>query len=191
MLAAERRRWILDALAREGKVVVADLTARLAVSHDTVRRDLQGLSAAGLLRRVHGGALPLNLTPLDIAERAEQAPAAKRALAKKAARLLRNDSVIVLSIGTSAIELAREVPRELKATVFTLSAPIAIELSSRPGLDIHLIGGRFEPLILETAGVEPVETLRRLRADVCFFGVWALHPHIGLSVGHIDDVPVL
>jgi DeoR/GlpR family transcriptional regulator of sugar metabolism len=191
MLAAERRRLILDSLAREGKVVAAELSAELAVSHDTIRRDLQDLASAGLLRRVHGGALPPNLTALGIAARERQAPAAKRALAMRAARLLRADAVIVLSIGTSALELAREVPHELKATVFTLSAPIAIELSSRPHLDVHAIGGRFEPATLETAGVEAVETLRGLRTDLCFFGVWALHPAVGLSVGHVDDVPVL
>jgi DeoR/GlpR family transcriptional regulator of sugar metabolism len=191
VLAAERRRLILDTLGRDGRVVAADLTDQLAVSHDTIRRDLQELAAAGLLRRVHGGALPPNLTALGIAERARQMPVAKRALARRAARLLRDDAVIVLSVGTSAIELAREVPHELKATMFTLSAPIAIELSSRPHLDVHLIGGRLEPKTLEAAGVAAIEALRGLRPDLCFFGVWALHPDLGLSVGHVDDVPVL
>jgi DeoR/GlpR family transcriptional regulator of sugar metabolism len=77
----------------------------LSVSHDTIRRDLQEL-AAGLLGRVHGGALRPNLTPLGYAERERQAPTAKRALAKAAARLLRHEAVIVMAGGTSVIELA-------------------------------------------------------------------------------------
>ena len=58
LLTEERRKLILDRLGRDGKVVAADLTAEFEVSPDTVRRDLRELADAGLLRRVHGGALP-------------------------------------------------------------------------------------------------------------------------------------
>jgi DeoR/GlpR family transcriptional regulator of sugar metabolism len=191
VFSAERRQLILETLGRDGKVVAAELSAALGVSHDTVRRDLQELAAAGLLRRVHGGALPPNLTSLDYAERERQAPAAKRALAKAATRLLRHEAVVVLAGGTSVVELAREVPHELRATVFTTSAPIAIELATRPQLDIHLIGGRFEKAALEVMGADAVDALRALQADLCFFSVWAIHPEVGVSVGHVDDVPTL
>jgi DeoR/GlpR family transcriptional regulator of sugar metabolism len=191
MLAAERRQRILDSLASNGKVVATELSDTLQVSHDTIRRDLQELAEAGLLRRVHGGALPANLTALGYAERERQAPLAKRALAKAGARLLRPDAVIVLSGGTSVVELAREVPHELRATVFTTSAPVAIELAGRPHLDVHLVGGRFEKAALETAGPDAVDALRAVQADLCFFSVWAVHPDVGVSVGHVDDVPTL
>lgn len=176
---------------RDGKVVAAELSAMLGVSHDTIRRDLQDLSDAGLVRRVHGGALPPNLTAWGYGERQRQAPAAKRALAKAAARLLRGDTVIVLAGGTSVVELARELPHDLRATIFTTSAPVAIELASRPHLDLHLVGGRFEQATLEAVGPTAVDALRAVRADVCFFSVWALHPEVGVSVGHVDDVPTL
>ena len=58
LLSAERRQAILDALARDGKVVAARLVEELGVSEDTVRRDLRELAALGLVHRVHGGALP-------------------------------------------------------------------------------------------------------------------------------------
>jgi DeoR/GlpR family transcriptional regulator of sugar metabolism len=191
MLPAERRQLILDSLTRDGKVVATELSAALSVSHDTIRRDLQELADTGLLRRVHGGALPPNLTPLGYAERKRQAPTAKRALAKAAARLLRHEAVIVMAGGTSVVELAREMPHELKATVFTTSAPVAVELASRQHLDIHLIGGRFEKPALETMGAVAVDGLRAVQADLCFFSVWAIHPDVGVSVGHVDDVPTL
>ena len=56
-LAEERRQAIVDALEREGRVLAAELATRLATSEDTIRRDLRELDAAGLLRRVHGGAI--------------------------------------------------------------------------------------------------------------------------------------
>ncbi len=191
MLAVERRQQILDVLARDGRVVAAQLAVTLEVSQDTIRRDLQELADTGLLQRVHGGALPRNLTPLGYAERARQAPAAKRALARAAARLLRHGTVITLAGGTSVVELAREVPHDLQATIFTTSAPVAIELASRPGVDVHVVGGRFEKAALESAGPVAVDALRAVQADLCFFGVWAIHPDVGVSVGHVDDVPTL
>ena len=191
MLAVERRQEILGSLARDGRVVAAQLAVALDVSQDTIRRDLQGLADSGLVQRVHGGALPPNLTPLGYAERARQAPAAKRALARAAARLLRHGSVITLAGGTSVVELAREIPQDLQATIFTTSAPVAIELASRPLVDVHLVGGRFEKDSLETAGPAAVDALRAVHADLCFFSVWAIHPEVGVTVGHVDDVPTL
>ena len=82
VLTEERRNLILERLSRDGKVVAADLTDELAVSPDTVRRDLRELADAGLLRRVHGGALPAAVGARPYAVRREQAPAAKEAIAR-------------------------------------------------------------------------------------------------------------
>src|SRR3954451_17216650 len=57
MLAPERHEQILRVLRRHGRLRVADLVAELGVSAITVRRDLAELDSAGLLRRVHGGAI--------------------------------------------------------------------------------------------------------------------------------------
>ena len=57
MLAPERHELILRSLRRHGRLRVAELVAELGVSAITVRRDLAELDSAGLLRRVHGGAI--------------------------------------------------------------------------------------------------------------------------------------
>ncbi|ONR53032.1 DeoR family transcriptional regulator, partial [Burkholderia cenocepacia] len=57
MLTTQRKKAILDALARDGQVLAAELSVQFGVSEDTVRRDLRELAAEGLLQRVHGGAL--------------------------------------------------------------------------------------------------------------------------------------
>src|SRR5260221_9303084 len=82
ILPEQRRQLLLDLLARDGKLVAAEVSRVLDVSEDTVRRDLNELAAAGQLRRVHGGALPLlPLTPAaaPFASR-QQEPDATRAL---------------------------------------------------------------------------------------------------------------
>ena len=99
MLTEERRQAILERLDTDGKVLAAELTAVLAVSPDTVRRDLRELADAGLLRRVHGGALPPAVGGRPYAVRRAQAPAAKAAIAEATSRLLRDGQVILLDSG--------------------------------------------------------------------------------------------
>ena len=131
MLAEERRHAILERLRSDGKVVAAELSSSLAVSPDTVRRDLRELADAGLLRRVHGGALPPAVGARAYADRRTHAAGAKAAIAEATSRLLRSGQVILLDSGTTTLEVARRLPPELEATVITNSPPIAV--TSTPG----------------------------------------------------------
>src|SRR5215216_6692585 len=96
MLTAERRQHILETLRHDGKVLATELSAALNVSEDTIRRDLRELAEAGLLQRVHGGALPRSPAAASFAIRQSQAPSAKAAIASAAAQLVRNGQVIIL-----------------------------------------------------------------------------------------------
>src|SRR5215218_6595128 len=106
LLSAERRQAILDALARDGKVVAARLVEELGVSEDTIRRDLRELAAQGLVHRVHGGALPPAPQPGTFARRQETSTDAKAALAEAGARLLAAARVVLLDGSTTNLELA-------------------------------------------------------------------------------------
>src|SRR5262245_37421997 len=113
MLSEERRELILDRLRRDRKVVGAELSSELRVSPDTVRRDLRELDEAGLLRRVHGGALPAAVGARPYEVRLEQAPEAKAAIARATTRLFRDGQVILLDSGTTTLEVARALPADL------------------------------------------------------------------------------
>ena len=106
MLVTERRERIMQALQQQGRIVASELSETLAVSPDTIRRDLEDLAAAGLLRRVHGGALPHSPGAARYAARLGQAPAAKTAIARAAAGLLHDGQVILLDGGTTTQRLA-------------------------------------------------------------------------------------
>ena len=75
MLKSERHRLILEVIAQQHKVVSAEISRQLHTSDDTIRRDLNELAQAGLLIKVHGGALPLPAPP---DQRQEQALAMLR-----------------------------------------------------------------------------------------------------------------
>ena len=187
MLTEERRQAILERLQSDGKVVAAELSSSLAVSPDTVRRDLHELAGAGLLRRVHGGALPPAVGARPYAVRREQAPGAKVAIARATSRLLRDGQVILLDAGTTTLEVARHLPPELRATVITNSPPIAVELAEHPGVDVTVLGGVLDKDARALVGAATIEALRAVRADVLVLGICSLHPEVGITVNDLEE----
>jgi DeoR/GlpR family transcriptional regulator of sugar metabolism len=187
MLTDERRSLILERLGTQGRVLAADLTAELAVSADTIRRDLRELDDAGLLRRVHGGALPRHGDASSFATRARRAPEAKASIARRAAAFVRDGQVVVLDGGTTTLELARALRDDLRASVITTSPPIALALADHPGLEVTVVGGTLRPNALVTVGAAAIETLSMIRADVVFLGVCGLHPEIGVTTEDLEE----
>jgi DeoR/GlpR family transcriptional regulator of sugar metabolism len=187
MLTEERRQVILERVRSDGKVVAAELSSLLAVSPDTIRRDLRELAEAGLLRRVHGGALPPAVGAQPYAVRREQAPLAKAAIARATSRLLRDGQVILLDAGTSTLEVARHLPRDLRATVITNSPPIAVELAEHPSVDVTVLGGSLQKDARALVGAATIEALRSVRADVLVLGICSLHPEFGITVNDLEE----
>jgi DeoR/GlpR family transcriptional regulator of sugar metabolism len=190
MLTAERRQYILEALQRDGKVLASQLSTSLNVSEDTIRRDLRELADAGLLQRVHGGALPRSPASASFAARQRQAPVAKQAIARAAAQLVHDGQVILLDGGTTTLQVAQQLALDLRATVITNSPPIAVALASHPYVEVIVVGGRLYKHSLVTLGAAAIETLRTIRADICMLGVCSLHPQDGISVPDLEEAYV-
>jgi DeoR/GlpR family transcriptional regulator of sugar metabolism len=190
LLTAERRHAILDALARDGKVVAARLVRELGVSEDTVRRDLRELAAQGLVQRVHGGALPPAPQPGSFEHRRETCSAEKAALAEAAVGLLKDARVVLLDGSTTNLELARRLPADRPCTVLTNSPPIAAALAQHPVADVVMICGSLDKRAQVTTGAAAVDFIRSVRADACVLGVCALHPEAGLSTDDLEEAHV-
>ncbi len=187
MLSEERRQAILGRLQADGKVVATELSAALEVSPDTVRRDLRELADAGLLRRVHGGALPPMHGARPYAVRSEQAPAAKAAIARATSKLVRDGQVILLDAGTTTLEVARHLPTDLEATVITNSPGIAVVLAEHPSVDVSVLGGILDKNAHALVGAATIEALRSIRADLLVLGVCSLHPEVGITVLELEE----
>jgi DeoR/GlpR family transcriptional regulator of sugar metabolism len=187
MLTEERRRVILEGLHRDGRIVASELSAALDVSIDTVRRDLRELADAGLLRRVHGGALPAAVGAAPYAARLEQGPGAKTAIAEATSRLFHDGQVILLDAGTTTLEVARRLPPDLDATVITNSPPVALALAEHPRIAVNVLGGSLAKDAKALVGAATVEALRSVRADILVLGVCSLHPEIGITVIELEE----
>lgn len=190
MLAAERRQYILEVLARQGRVLAPTLSDELHVSEDTIRRDLNELAAEGKLLRVHGGALPVSPAATTYAVRQRSVSPAKMAIAQQAATLIRDGQVVLIGGGTTNEQLARHLPLQLHATVITHNPPVAVVLAEHPHIEVVLLGGRLLKRTMVTVGAQTVDAVRMVRADICFLGVCSLHPELGISIPDLDEAYV-
>jgi DeoR/GlpR family transcriptional regulator of sugar metabolism len=190
MLTAERRRSIMQTLQRDGKVLASELSKNLHVSEDTIRRDLRELAAAGALQRVHGGALPRSPVSASFTERQQQAPGVKTTIAQAAVHLMHPGQVIILDGGTTPLQVAQNLPPDLRATVITHSPPIALALAEHPEIEVIMIGGKLYKHELVTVGAATVEAFRNIRADICFLGIASVHPEVGISALDLEEAYV-
>src|ERR1700722_3433093 len=165
MLTTQRKQQILGILKRQGQVGAKDVGEAMAVSEDTIRRDRRGLAQEGLLQRVHGGALPASPAVADFAGRESITPEGKVAIGRAAAGMIRAGQVVILDGGTTARQVARHIPMELKATVVTHSPTIALELVNHPEIEVILIGGRMFKHSVVAVGAQAIEAIGKIHAD--------------------------
>lgn len=190
MLTSQRKQHILDLLQRDGQIIAKHLSQELGLSEDTIRRDLRELAQEGLLQRVHGGALPASPAVANFAVREELSMPAKQAIGRTAAYMLKDDQVAFVDGGTTAVQLVRHLPRNLRATIVTHSARIAVELVDHPSIDVILIGGRLFKHSIVSVGAVALEAISHIRADLYFMGVTGIHPTEGLSTGDLEEAYV-
>jgi DeoR/GlpR family transcriptional regulator of sugar metabolism len=190
MLTQRRKAHILEILRRDGQVVAKTLGETLALSEDTIRRDLRELAAEGLLQRVHGGALPSSPAVVGFAQRLDVASDGKIAIGRAAAAMVRPGQVVFVDGGTTAIQLVRHLPRDLIATIVTHSPHIAVELIDHGGVTVEMIGGRLFKHSVVAVGAAAIEAIGRIRADIYFMGVTGVHPDVGLTTGDAEEAAV-
>src|SRR5687768_4561208 len=114
MLKEQRQDYILQKLMAEKKVSSTELSVDLAVSEDTIRRDLNELADKGLLKKVYGGAVSKSLPLLNFTERSGKGREEKVMMAEKAIRLFKDGQFLLFDGGTTNLQIARQIPESLK-----------------------------------------------------------------------------
>ena len=142
MALSFRQSEILDLARVEGRVIVEDLARRFEVTLQTIRRDLTELSDAGLLDRVHGGAiLRTGVSNIGYEERRRTNEAGKMALARACAAAIPHNSSLILNLGTTTEAVARELMSHRNITVITNNMNVANTLVANPSCEVILAGG--------------------------------------------------
>ncbi|WP_119270050.1 DeoR/GlpR family DNA-binding transcription regulator [Taklimakanibacter deserti] len=190
MLTQQRKKLLLDRLATDGRIIAKDVSRELALSEDTIRRDLRELAADGLLQRVHGGALPASPTVANLAARRSMAREEKQRLGRKAATLISRQQRVFIDGGTTHLELVRALPLELSLTVITHSPTIAAALEPHQAVDVILIGGTLFRHSMVAVGAAALDQIQRLHIDVAFIGLTGLHPKEGGTTGDYEEAAI-
>ncbi|HMR85048.1 MAG TPA: DeoR/GlpR family DNA-binding transcription regulator [Niabella sp.] len=181
MLKEERLKVILREINLYNKALSSDLSDLLQVSEDTVRRDLKELTEAGLVTKVHGGAISKSLiTPFQKEEKTYGADN-KHIIAEKALTLLKRDQVVLIEGGTTIQAFAKIIPANLALHFFTISPHTAIALSENENILVNTIGGRLQKDSYLHTGAEVVNQLTDIYANICFLGANGFSVEQGLS----------
>jgi DeoR family fructose operon transcriptional repressor len=183
MYPEERQQQILQRARTEGRVDVVALAEDLRVTTETIRRDLTVLERAGVLRRVHGGAIPVERLGFEpaLATRDAVMTAEKERIAKAAVEELPRDGAIIIDAGTTTGRLAEAIPLDRELTVVVNSPPLATALATRPNLTVIALGGRVRGRTLATVDDFALQLLGQVYVDVAFMATNGLTIERGLT----------
>lgn len=192
MYAAERQQEIVRRARTEGRVEVAALAAELAVTSETVRRDLDVLERQGLVRRVHGGALPVERLRFEpgVAERAAAMADEKERIAKAALDHLPREGAILIDAGTTTARFAELLPDDRELTVVTNALPIALTLSTGHRLTVLTVGGRVRGRTLAQVDRWALRSLAEIHVDVAFIATNGVSVAGGLTTPDLAEAAV-
>jgi DeoR family transcriptional regulator, fructose operon transcriptional repressor len=183
MYAEERQHEIVRIAREQGRADVTTLAAALNVTAETIRRDLTTLERAGVLRRVHGGAIPVERIGFEpaLAIRDSVFTEEKERIAKAAIAEVPDEGSIILDAGTTTGRLAQALPPDKELTVVVNSPVIAAALGTRKNLNILLLGGRLRGRTLATVDDWALRPLADMYVDVAFMGTNGISVERGLT----------
>ena len=192
MFASERQQAIVDRARAEGRVDVITLAGEFDVTPETIRRDLTALERRRLLRRTHGGAVPVERLDVEprVAEREVLRVAEKERIARAAVAELPDEGAVLLDAGTTTGALARILPEGRELTVVTNGLSIAVLLADRPELTVHVLSGRLRGRTLATVDQWAERALGEIFVDVAFLGVNGLSVQRGLTTPDRSEAAV-
>lgn len=196
--AAKRRaQVILQELLRAGEVSVGRLAKRLKVSTATIRRDLSELEGRGLLRRSHGGAVPIQPPLYEpfrhisyYHEQERQRSAEKRRIGLSAAELVSDGETLAVGAGTTATQVARSICLHKGLTVLTNAINVAMELSHRDDLKVIVTGGFLSGDWFALVGPGAIQSVGEIFVDKVFIGVDGIHHQHGLTTNYPDQATI-
>jgi DeoR/GlpR family transcriptional regulator of sugar metabolism len=188
---AQRHAEVLRLVGTRRAMKTSELAVELGVSEMTIRRDLDELAEAGLIRRVRGGALqagrhraepPFEQSRMDRAAEKERVGIA-------AARLVQPGDTAILDVGTTTLQLARQLHSREGLTVVTNNLAVYEELLVDEAIDIVMLGGLVRRNYRSLVGFLTEDSLTGIRADLAFIGISGISADLRLFDTTVEEIP--
>ena len=186
MFIEERHQQILDMLEKNGSIRVSEIQLKFRVGYDSAKRDLRILEEKGLLKRTHGGAIPVRQVgagkPAGVTcKDFEEVKPNYLAIAKQAVSMIKNNDVVFITSASVGYLMAQNLPNDLKIRAVTNSIILAEELRKKPNISVIMLGGEMDGKG-NCYDAFAIETIKKLRFDKCFLTSAAISAKFGLSI---------
>jgi DeoR family glycerol-3-phosphate regulon repressor len=170
-----RHDLILGIARQRGKVNATTLSDELGVAVQTIRRNLRQLCDAGLLERVHGGAiLPSGVRNIGYGDRRALGRDAKQRIAARAARLIPDNASLFLNIGTTTEAVANALLSHQNLMVITNNLNVANILARNPSCEVIVAGGTLRRADGGLVGDLAALAIQRFKVDIAVIGASAI-----------------
>jgi DeoR/GlpR family transcriptional regulator of sugar metabolism len=188
-LLKNRQGEILRILRENGVTSIDELALAIGTSQATLRRDLRRLDEAGLILR-HSGKVDLLLGEGELPHllRSSIHLNEKRRIAQAAQELIQNGETVLISGGTTTLELARLLHGRRRLTVITNSLRVADVLVDKAGINLVVLGGEVRAGERTMHGHLTESGAQELRADKFFYGIQAISLQHGLTHNQLQEV---
>lgn len=185
-----RRQSLLDLLSKQSGLRVPELAKALGVSEGTVRNDLNALENQGRLTRVHGGAVLIENDQFQnnsFKLRSQINLAAKLAIAREAAVLVKDGDSILLDASSTIYFFARALSKRSKLRVVTNGFEVARELAQNSSNNVFLIGGIVNNDSSSVTGLLSERIIEELRIQKAFLSCSGFSLERGMTEVHLAE----
>ena len=191
-LINKRRDDICELLKGKNILSISELSSILNISKITIRRDLDYLAKEKKIIKTHGGAIiqsskdyepPYMIRSLKMIEQ-------KKAIGKLAAFLIPENSLIFIDVGTTLLQLAKNLPNDKNISVITNWIPITEELGKKMFPNIFLLGGKVNCREMSIIGNYSLQFLDNFNIETCFIGVGGVSIDHGLTDYTLEEIEI-
>ncbi|MHC1749624.1 MAG: DeoR/GlpR family DNA-binding transcription regulator [Cellulosilyticaceae bacterium] len=188
MFIEERHQAILTIVNATGRISIGDIQDKFNVSVDSARRDLRLLEEKGLLKRTHGGAIPLSqvgtLPPRYRDMKNMQVLENYDLIAKRASSFIKENDIIYLTNGSIGFLMLKYLPRDIHYTLVINSVTLGEELKYWDNISVYIVGGKMR-MKGTTSLVDSLATsfVKNMHFDLSFMTGAGVEASFGLSNG--------
>jgi DeoR/GlpR family transcriptional regulator of sugar metabolism len=190
MLKENRFDFILNELKKKKQLTYEWIAAKLDVSEDTIRRDIETLHRNGLLSKVRGGAMLREKNPLTFQDRSHYLRKEKEVIALKAQQFIKNGQTIFMDGGTTNLAIASLFPANLSARIITNNQALVPVIAQHKHIELIILGGRYSQTGAITYGSATCRQVQEFIADLFLMGTCAVDAEAGVSGDFQHDVDV-
>lgn len=173
-----RQLALLNMVREHGTLKTETLAERLNTTLQTVRRDIQRLSDAGVLERFHGGVRAFDSSSRNTAytERQRSHAEAKQRIARTVAAAIPPGSSLFMNIGTTVEAVAGELLHHQGLRVVTNNLHVARTLSTNPQCEVVVAGGTVRHEDLGVVGEAALSFIEQFKMDIGLIGISGIDP---------------